>query len=80
MELYLSTFERDSLGLENLQIPVDTTFNFSQTLESNDAFFYVEDDIKINDQFKVNLGIHLDFLIQIINHIILFNLDFHLDF
>ena len=61
LELYLSTFERDSLGLENLQIPVDTTFNFSQALESNDAFFYVEDDIKINDQFKVNLGIHFGF-------------------
>ena len=59
--LYLSSYERDSLGLENYQVPYDTTFNFSEALESNDAFFYVEDDIKVNDQLKVNLGMHLGY-------------------
>ena len=59
--LYLSSYERDSLGVENYQVPYDTTFNFSEALESNDAFFYVEDDIKVNDQFKVNLGMHLGY-------------------
>ena len=59
--LYLSSYERDSLGVENYQVPYDTTFNFSEALESNDAFFYVEDDIKVNDQLKVNLGMHLGY-------------------
>ncbi len=59
--LYLSSYERDSLGIENFQVPFDTTFNFSESLKSNDAFFYVEDDIKVNDQFKVNLGIHIGY-------------------
>ena len=59
--LYLSSYERDSLGLENYQVPYDTTFNFSEALESNDAFFYVEDDIKVNDQLKVNLGMHVGY-------------------
>ncbi len=61
LDLYLSTFERDSLGIENLQVPIDTTFNFSKSLESNDAFFYIEDDIKINDQLKLNGGIHIGY-------------------
>ena len=59
--LYLSSYERDSLGVENYQVPYDTTFNFSEALESNDAFFYLEDDIKVNDQLKVNLGMHLGY-------------------
>ncbi len=59
--LYLSSYERDSLGVENYQAPYDTTFNFSEALESNDAFFYLEDDIKVNDQLKVNLGMHLGY-------------------
>ena len=59
--LYLSSYERDSLGVENYQVPYDTTFNFSEALESNDAFFYFEDDIKVNDQLKVNLGMHLGY-------------------
>ena len=59
--LYLSSYERDSLGVENYQVPYDTTFNFSEALESNDAFFYVEDDIKVNDQLKVNLGMHVGY-------------------
>lgn len=59
--LYLSSYERDSLGVENYQVPYDTTFNFSDALESNDAFFYIEDDIKVNDQLKVNLGMHVGY-------------------
>ena len=60
-ELYLSTFERDSLGVETYIVPYDTTFNFSEALESNDAFFYLEDDIRVNDQLKINLGMHLGY-------------------
>jgi len=59
--LYLSSYERDSLGVENYQVPYDTTFNFSEALESNDAFFYLEDDIKVNHQLKVNMGMHLGY-------------------
>jgi outer membrane cobalamin receptor len=61
LELYLSSFQRDSLGIETFNNPIDTTFNFSDALQSNDAFFYVEDDIKVNDQLKVNIGAHLGF-------------------
>ena len=59
--LYFSSYEKDSLGVENYQVPYDTIFNFSEALESNDAFFYVEDDIKVNDQLKVNLGMHVGY-------------------
>ena len=77
LELYLSTFERDSLGAEII-IPYDTTFNFSEALESNDAFFYVEDDVKINDQLKVNLGMHLGYFNTNNKTYYSFQPDFHL--
>jgi hypothetical protein len=37
---------------------VDTSFVFSDRLYSHDAFVYIEDDIKVNDRFKANIGVH----------------------
>ena len=37
---------------------VDTSYVFSARLYSHDAFVYVEDDIKVNDRFKANIGVH----------------------
>ena len=61
LDLYSSTLERDSSGVEDFRVQIDTTFEFSKPLESNDAFFYIEDDFKVNDQLKVNLGLHLGY-------------------
>ena len=38
---------------------IDTTFDFSERLKTHDNYFYIEDDIKINDQLNINLGLHL---------------------
>lgn len=37
---------------------LDTSFVFSDRLYSHDAYVYIEDDIKINDRFKANIGLH----------------------
>jgi hypothetical protein len=37
---------------------VDTSYVFSERLYSHEAFVYVEDDIKFNDRFKANIGVH----------------------
>ena len=36
----------------------DTSYVFSQRLYSHDAFLYIEDDIKVNERFKANVGLH----------------------
>lgn len=55
------TFSPGSMDLferQNETIFLDTSFNFSETLYANESFLYVEDDIKVNDQLKVNIGLH----------------------
>ena len=37
---------------------IDTSFVFSDRLYSHDAYVYLEDDIKFNDRFKANIGLH----------------------
>ena len=37
---------------------IDTSFVFSERLYSHDAFVYIEDDIKVNDRLKANVGLH----------------------
>ena len=37
---------------------IDTSFVFSDRLYSHDAYVYLEDDIKFNDRFKANVGLH----------------------
>ena len=37
---------------------IDTSFVFSERLYSHDAYVYLEDDIKFNDRFKANIGLH----------------------
>ena len=37
---------------------IDTSFVFSERLYSHDAYVYLEDDIKFNDKFKSNIGLH----------------------
>lgn len=37
---------------------LDSSFNFSEELYAHESFLYIEDDIKINDQLKVNIGLH----------------------
>lgn len=55
------TFSPGSMELfeqENTVTFIDTSFNFSEILYANDGFLYVEDDIKVNDRLKMNLGLH----------------------
>ena len=37
---------------------IDTAFVYSDRLYSHDAYVYLEDDIKFNDRFKANIGLH----------------------
>ena len=58
----INLFERnvdiDSLQNQTTTI-LDTSFVFSDRLYNNDSFFFIEDDIKVNDRLKINAGIHL---------------------
>ncbi len=47
----------DSLG-NDTGIDIDTVFYFSEDLGAHDAFFYIEDEIKISQRLKVNVGLH----------------------
>ncbi len=38
---------------------LDTIFDFSERLNSHDTYLYLEDDLKINDFLKINVGGHL---------------------
>lgn len=37
---------------------IDTSFVFSERLYSHDAYFYIEDDIKLSKLLKANIGLH----------------------
>jgi hypothetical protein len=41
------------------QVNFDTVFDFSIRLNSDESYLFVEDDIKVNDYLKVNVGAHL---------------------
>lgn len=57
IDFFESSYNRDSLQTVTYTV-TDTSFNFSRELFSHDSYFFVEDDIKVNDQLKVNLGLH----------------------
>ena len=40
---------------------IDTTLNFSPRVNAHEAFFYVEDDVRISNRLKANLGLHIGF-------------------
>jgi hypothetical protein len=40
---------------------LDTTLNFSGNTNADELYFYVEDNFKINNRLKANLGIHLGY-------------------
>ncbi len=40
---------------------LDTTLNFSGNTDADELYFYVEDNFKINNRLKANLGIHLGY-------------------
>lgn len=42
-------------------LSLDTVFNFSPNINAHEMFVYVEDNIRINDRFRANLGIHLGY-------------------
>ena len=56
MDLYLASYINDSLDINN---NIDTVFDFSKQLFSDDSYIFIEDDIKVNDRLKVNIGLHL---------------------
>lgn len=56
MDLYLASYINDSLDITN---NIDTVFDFSKQLFSDDSYIFIEDDIKVNDRLKVNIGLHL---------------------
>lgn len=57
IDYFESNYNRDSLQDVSYSV-TDTTFNFSRELFSHDSYIFIEDDIKVNDQLKVNLGLH----------------------
>ena len=57
IDFYESSYFRDSMQTVTYTV-TDTAFNFSRELYSHDSYFYIEDDIKVNDQLKLNLGLH----------------------
>lgn len=58
IDFYERRFSIDSLQNQTLS-ELDTTFNFSEKLYNHDTFFFIEDDIKVNDRLKLNAGVHL---------------------
>lgn len=57
IDYFESNYSRDSLQNVNYS-KTDTIFNFSRELFSHDSYLFIEDDIKVNDQLKVNVGLH----------------------
>ena len=49
MDIYI--YEIDSLL-------TDSSFNFSEKLYAHESFLYIEDEIKVNDRLKMNIGLH----------------------
>ena len=49
MDIYI--YEIDS-------VLTDSSFNFSEKLYAHESFLYIEDEIKVNDRLKMNLGFH----------------------
>ena len=37
---------------------LDTILNFSENINAKEMFFYIEDNVKITDRFKANIGLH----------------------
>ena len=58
INLFERYFDIDSLQNQTTTI-LDTSFVFSDRLYNHDSFFFIEDDIKVNDRLKINAGIHL---------------------
>ena len=58
INLYERNVDIDSLQNQTTTI-LDTSFVFSARLYNHDSFFFIEDDIKVNDRLKINAGIHL---------------------
>ena len=58
INFYERNFHIDSLQNQTIST-LDTSFVFSNELYNHDSFFFIEDDIKINDRLKINAGIHL---------------------
>ena len=48
-----------SLDFNYDETDIDTVFQFSDDLQAHDLFLYVEDEIKVNERLKMNLGTHL---------------------
>ena len=48
MDIYI--YEIDS-------VLTDSSFNFSES-SMHESFLYIEDEIKVNDRLKMNLGLH----------------------
>tara|TARA_B100000795_G_scaffold65807_2_gene44876 strand:+ start:37493 stop:39868 length:2376 start_codon:yes stop_codon:yes gene_type:complete len=58
-ESNLSINEISPDPLQNFTL--DTTLNFSGNTNADELYFYVEDNFKINNRLKANLGIHLGY-------------------
>ena len=48
-----------SLDFNYDETDIDTVFQFSDDLQAHDLFLYFEDEIKVNERLKMNLGTHL---------------------
>ena len=58
-ETSLSSSLESPNNIENFSI--DTILNFSQNIEANEVFLYVEDNIKLSEKLKTNIGVHAGF-------------------
>ena len=43
---------------DSIEFAIDTLLNFSENIDVHEMFFYIEDNVKISDRFKANIGMH----------------------
>ena len=50
-----------ALDTVNQDVTVDTLLNFSANTNVHEMFFYLEDDLKINNRLHANIGLHIGY-------------------
>ncbi len=49
------------MDTSNTDINIDTLLNFSANINAHEMFFYLEDNVKLSERLKANIGMHIGF-------------------
>ena len=49
------------LDTSNVDVNLDTVLNFSGNINAHEMFFYIEDNMKINNRLQANIGSHIGY-------------------